>query len=123
MSNTMRRRCIETMLTAYPQASFHYHYKPHHTHTSDLAGIMEPLETHLRDSPAETIIEHLRPSHVVSFFSSALVNIKRSWPQIDCVSLAADQITIFRNGTPSSLRKLFEEMGVTCLDITAPIRP
>lgn len=122
MSATAQEECINAMFAAYPKGSYQYFYKPHHDHASHLAAIMDPLDSHLRNLPAELVIERLRPSHVVSFFSSALVNIKRSWPQIHCVSLAADHITISRNGTPSSLRDLFEGMGVTCLEIAPPLR-
>lgn len=115
MSLKERENSIARMLLAYPANEYIYHYKPHHDHTSQLSDAMQPLGPELRSLPAEMLIERLRPSHVISFFSSALINIKHGWPQVECVSLAAAQVLITRDGKPSSLRELFQDVGVTCL--------
>ena len=115
MSAEARDCCIAAMLAAYPPGKYIYHYKPHHDYSSRLSETMQPLDPKLRNLPAEILIERFRPSHVISFFSSALVNIKSGWPQVECVSLAANQIVISRNGKPSLLHELFQEMGVICL--------
>lgn len=115
MSPEERKHCIAVMLSAYPSNEYAYHYKPHHDHTSRLSNAMQPLAPELRSLPAEMLIERLRPSHVISFFSSALINIKNAWPQIECVSLATAQIIITRDSKPTSLSQLFQEVGVTCL--------
>lgn len=115
MSVEARERSIAAMLDAYSLENYFYHYKPHHDHASRLSAAMQPLAPELRSLPAEMLIERLRPSHVISFFSSALINIKRCWPKVECVSLAAEHIPITRDGKPSSLRELFQEIGVVCL--------
>lgn len=114
MSPENREHCIYTMLSAYPHSEYTYYYKPHHDHTSALSDTMQALAPELRSLPAEMLIERLRPSHVISFFSSALINIKHGWPNVDCVSLAASQVSITRNGKHSSLQEIFQENGVKC---------
>ena len=115
MSLKERENSIARMLLAFPANEYIYYYKPHHDHTSQLSDAMQTLGPELRSLPAEMLIERLRPSHVISFFSSALINIKHGWPQVECVSLAAAQVLITRDGKPSSLRELFQDVGVTCL--------
>lgn len=115
MSAEEREHCIAIMLAIYPPNEYLYHYKPHHDHTSRLSEAMQPLGPELRSLPAEMLIERLRPSHVISFFSSALINIKHGWPQVECVSLAAAEIVLTRDSKPFSLRELFEDIGVKCL--------
>lgn len=114
MSLENREHCISVMLSEYPPSEYIYHYKPHHDHASGLSTTMQPLAPEMRSLPAEMLIERLRPSHVISFFSSALINIKHGWPNVDCVSLAASQIPITRNGKQSSLQEVFQENGVKC---------
>lgn len=115
MSPEEREQCIATMLSAYPSTDYIYYYKPHHDHTSLLSEAMQPLAPELRSLPAEMLIERLCPSHVISFFSSALINIKRGWPNVQSVSLAASKVGISRDGKHFSLQVVFQEMGVTCL--------
>lgn len=115
MSPEERELCIATMFSAYPANEYIYHYKRHHDYTSQLAGAMQALAPELQSLPAEMLIEKLRPSHVISFFSSALINIKNGWPEVECVSLAAAKILITRNGEPSSLREICQDAGVKCL--------
>lgn len=109
-----REACLAEMLERYPQKDYSYYYKAHHDHASQLSERMTELASSLKSLPAEMLIERLRPSHVISFFSSALINIKNSWPEVECVSLAATHIIITRDGKQCSLGELFEEMGVIC---------
>ena len=115
MSPEARKHCIAIMLATYPPNEYHYLYKPHHDHASGLSETMSLLAPELRALPAEMLIERLRPSHVISFFSSALINIKHGWPQVECVSLGAAEVVIRRDSKPFSLRELFEDVGVKCL--------
>lgn len=67
------------------------------------------------DEAAELTIQHVKPKIVVSFFSSALINIKQIEPQIRCISLSSKHITVNINKTPVSLSKIFESAGVECI--------
>lgn len=110
-----RKKSVKRMLESFPGKNFTYYYKPHHDFSSELSEIMLSLDSDLQNLPVEMMIERLRPSHVVSFYSSALVNIKNSWPAVKCVSLAASHVTIVREGEVMSLSDLFQEMNVVCL--------
>ncbi|WP_158014403.1 polysialyltransferase family glycosyltransferase [Thauera phenolivorans] len=115
ITETNRQECIERMLNTYPLGTFEYHYKPHHDFKSKISDLMTPLSPAISAYPAEVLIDRIRPSLVISFFSSALINIKHGWPEIECVSLAADQVRITRDSVPTTLRELFQDVGVRCL--------
>lgn len=112
-----RNSCIQTMQRCYPLKEYTYIYKPHHDYISDISKTMKILDSDLQSLPAEMLIEHLRPSHVISFFSSALINIKRTWPEVTCISLAANKIPISRDGRSTLLSEIFEKAGVYCLQM------
>jgi hypothetical protein len=64
----------------------------------------------IRDNaPAETVAADLRPRYVVSFFSSALKNIKTNAPDTHCISIGA---TEYDRSTGSNLRDVFSRFGI-----------
>lgn len=113
-----RDLCVSTMLGLCPPSEYHYYYKAHHDYMSHLADAMVLLPENLQNLPAEIVVERLRPSHVISFFSSALINVKMAWPNVECISLAASKINITRDGEQCLLSDLFEGAGVKCLGET-----
>lgn len=115
VSHETRQACVATMLEHFPPDVYAYYYKPHHDHGSRFVESMQCLVPELRALPAEMLIDQLRPSHAISFFSSALMNIKTCWPEIECVSLAALYVPVTRDGKSCSLRDIFEERDVLCL--------
>lgn len=115
LSATERIRSIERMLQIYPPGIFKYFYKPHHDFKSHLANSMTPISADLLTCPAEELVEVIKPSHIVSFFSSALLNIKNTHPECHCISLAADKIIVNRGGRATPLSNLFEQLGVKTL--------
>lgn len=115
LTATQRVCALEILFKAYPSDRFHYIYKPHHDYESALQSTMQPLQPELSRMPAELLVDTLHPSHVVSFYSSALMNIKRSHPWVHCISVGAEHIAIERDGSRQTLKSLFLEMQVTCL--------
>lgn len=59
--------------------------------------------------PAESIAAELRPSHVVSFFSSALKNIGVSHPGTQCISVGARE---FDQQRGAELAAVFARLGI-----------
>jgi hypothetical protein len=87
--------------------------KPHYEMKSSVHPLDESCvpEEMLR-MPAELIIEHIRPKVVVSFLSSALINIKTMYPEIRCISVGSNLHEITINGSSASASELFHDFGV-----------
>lgn len=62
--------------------------------------------------PAEQLIEKLKPCAVVSFMSSALMNIKLLYPEIRSVAVGANQFPLLINGETAHAGDLLEIFGV-----------
>lgn len=112
LTTELRNSRVSHMLKLFPTADFQYFYKPHHDHDSPLRRSMQAIPSNLINIAAELIIKEIRPSLVISFFSSALINIKNKHPEIDCISLAADYIPISIDGKPELISSLFKAFGV-----------
>jgi hypothetical protein len=117
LARGQRQACLNEMFRRYPVESYRYIYKPHHDYCSDISQSMLRLSSEEMGLPAELLIDILRPGHVISFFSSALVNVKNSFPAISCVSLASAMVKISRNGHQEPLSDLFSQVGVECLNV------
>jgi hypothetical protein len=107
---------LARMLAIYPPGEYEYFYKGHHDFASTCVD-MRCLSPELASRPAELVVVELRPEIVVSFFSSALLNIKGAFPGVKCLALAAREVRISRDGNPGSLADLFCAAGVECLDV------
>lgn len=117
LSAEQREVCLKTLTDAYPYDQFDYFYKPHHDQSQRQMVVtgMHAISESLLDLPAEEVVLSLRPSHVVSFYSSALLNIRFQHPNICCISIAADAISITRDGVPSILSDFFSANEIVCL--------
>lgn len=109
-----RQELIARMFEMYPPEYYQYFYKGHHDYKGSVDG-MVVLEGRLVGLPAEILMAELGFEVVVSFFSSALLNIATAFPVVNCVALAADYVEISRDGKPSTLREVFNSCGVVCL--------
>lgn len=115
LEGVQRQACVDEMFRRYPLAEYRYVYKPHHDFCSEISREMSRLSTDEAALPAELLVEKICPGHVVSFFSSALINIRNVFPEISCVSLASSMVPISRGGHQEPLSKLFAQVGVECL--------
>ena len=100
---------------------FTAYYKPHHEYNDyrTWGNCMKSIDKKLSCVPAEQVIEILRPELVISFFSSALINIKQAFPSVKCLALASDFLKISRNGRITTLSELFVEADVNVLPFDA----
>ena len=114
LSSEQRRRVINRMFELYPLERYSYFYKGHHDYCPGMEG-MAILKGELSAAPAERIVKELRPEVVISFYSSALLNIASLYPGFVCVSLAACFVRVERDGVSVSLASVFEEAKVFCL--------
>lgn len=110
-----RQACLLEMFKRFPVKEYSYIYKPHHDYRSEVSAGMQVLSDENMLLPAEVLVGIVRPEFVVSFFSSALINIKNSFPGVSCISLASSMIKIYRDGHQESLSGLFAPVGVECL--------
>jgi hypothetical protein len=109
-----RAKIVDVMLRLYPLDAYTYYYKAHHDF-KDNSLAMNQLEENLEGLPAESIVGELQPQLVVSFFSSALLNIAVLHSNVKCISLAAEYVHVARDGVPCLLSELFRDVGVKCL--------
>lgn len=112
LSSEERERRIEKLLNSYNSEIFYY--KPHHDFFTNFK-CMRQLTVDLRQMPAEELVSVLSAGVVVSFYSSALINIKALYPRVRCISIAADAIEIKRDGEHQSLSSLFSKSGIECI--------
>lgn len=114
VSSEQRAVLISRMFEVYPLGHYQYFYKGHHDY-DDLIEGMVALRGREATLPAEAVVSDLRPEVVVSFFSSALLNIVSAFPNVCCVALAAESVPICRDGVPGVLADIFNGGGVCCL--------
>lgn len=116
---TSDQRCclVQDLLSRFPVNKFEYYYKGHHDY-SHLVGGMIPVDAEVISMPAEQIVDILKPQFVVSFYSSALINL--TGRGIKCISLAASFVNISRDGIDCKLSVLFEDLGIECYKMPAP---
>lgn len=111
LTDSQRTVAMNLMLSRFPMSRYEYIYKGHHDYRRPIPG-MALLPEKLRLQPAELIIPDVAPSVVVSFYSSALLNIATLYPEIVCLSLAAELVRIKRDGVPERLSDLLTLTGV-----------
>lgn len=119
LSSGEREELILEMFKMYPPDKYQYFYKGHHDYQGLIEGMI-PLQGWLVSLPAEVVMPELRPEIVVSFFSSALLNIVGSFPGVSCVALAAQYVKVSRDGVPGSLADIFSHGGVVCVSKSDP---
>lgn len=112
-SDTHRLKLIDDMLEKFSRTDYNYYYKPHHEYEAKFE--MTKLPKNLRPLAAEKVIEAIKPGIVISFFSSALINIKQISPDTRCISLASREIQITINGERKTLDSLFLAASVECV--------
>lgn len=121
ISQEQRVEVVGEMFRLYPFDKYTYYYKGHHDFNGNGLA-MHRLEKSLEGLPAEAVVGELQPQLVVSFFSSALLNIATLHPNINCVSLAAEYVHVSRDGVPCSLAMIFKEAGVFCFPKQSDLR-
>ncbi len=92
--------------------------KPHY----DMRNSQEPqsekwVAAEYRSRPAELVIEQIKPRAVMSFCSSALINIKELYPEMQCVAVGANYVPVQINGVALSAADLFLDMGIEVLEV------
>jgi len=94
-------------------------YKPHYDITEQTVQLSsyEALPGGMCAQPAELLITQLRPKAVVSFVSSALINIKSICPEIRCISVGSNEVQVFIECEETSLDTLFESFGVEVVSV------
>ena len=70
------------------------------------------LSNSYRTMPVELLIEEIKPSIVISYFSSALMNIKKMYPQIKCISIGANLRKIQINGKNKNFADLIAQFDI-----------
>lgn len=108
-----RQKLLCNMFETFPPESYKYYYKPHHEYEASTG--MNNLPENLKYLAAEKVIDEIKPGIVISFFSSALINIKQISPEIRCISLAAERVQVTVNGEQKTLGALFLAAGVECV--------
>ena len=109
-SRKIRNEKLKIMFSIYSPSEYEYLYKPHHDYSDNF--LTNKISKDLEVKPAEEVVEALLPEIVISFFSSALINIKMSYPNIKCYWIAADMVEISRNTKKTKLSSIFIEANV-----------
>jgi hypothetical protein len=109
-SRQIRNEKLKIMFSIYSPSEYEYLYKPHHDYSDNF--LTNKISKNLEAKPAEELVELFSPDIVISFFSSALINIKMSNPNIKCYWLAANMIEISRNRKKTNLSCIFTEANV-----------
>jgi hypothetical protein len=94
-------------------------YKPHYTRMRARPGnpTWLQLERGMRMLPAEEVAAELQVAHVVSYCSSALVNIALSGTAIQCHATAAKLFPVTVDGRPTDLGEVLSGLGVDVVDV------
>ena len=110
ISNEDKRKLVNEFVLGVAPGSIVY-YKPHHDCSSQYPGMVD-LSKSDRELPAEVLLEKLEAGLVISFYSSALVNISRIFSDVDCCYLNAGPKLIYVNGEEVDIYRFLEGFGV-----------
>lgn len=93
------------------------YYKPHHDQTTkSIDTTIYNIKTINSKDSAEELIPIIKPQYVISFFSSALINIKLLHPNIECYFFGADLLQLPKNNKQTKLSEIMKEFGVKDLN-------
>lgn len=112
ISKEKRESLIYDMYIKFPKNKYTYLYKKHHDYDENID--MDELPRVLKNHPAEDVVSIVMPELIISFFSTALINIKNVNPNIKCLALAAKLINVKIDGRQSNLSQVFLANGVEC---------
>ncbi|MBW0146820.1 alpha-2,8-polysialyltransferase family protein [Marinobacter arenosus] len=90
------------------------HYKPHHDSVSDF-DFMKKLPSSKAKMPAEQLVAVDDFSVVVSFYSSALLNISTIFKNVRCYYIVADEKMIEVDGKAIRIYDFLEHYGISPL--------
>jgi hypothetical protein len=92
-------------------------YKPHPTEAKQEppSELKEKIEIVTSMLPAEMLIEKKKPNEVISYFSSALINIADFYPSIHCVSVGFNRIA--KKPQENYLLELFQNRNIYMIEI------
>jgi hypothetical protein len=111
LEDVKRRELLNSMMAVYSADTWKYFYKGHHEFSRPISG-MESIKKNLSGLPAEEVVVHVKPQVVVSFYSSALINIKKLYPNVECVHLAGDSLLVNIDNCESRVSEILEACGV-----------
>lgn len=94
---------------------YEIYYKPHHDYGEFVNGMI-PLTERQKSISAESLVPEMLPEIVISFCSSALINIKSICEEVKCYWLVSDMISITRDSIPCKLSEVFLDAGVCKLE-------
>lgn len=106
----LRQKLLAKMFEMYPLRSYVYFYKRHH----DYCDLIDGMEFVDSDLPAEELVDYLKPELVISFCSSALLNL--AGRGVSCLSLASRFVSISKDGVDCTLASIFSKLGIECLE-------
>ena len=111
----LRRRTLEYTNALGGQVFYKPHYAQGRTASFDQHWL--PIAPELSALPAEWVVDRLKVAHVVSFCTSALVNIATSDTAIACHATAANLVRVSVDGNPTNLGEIFSGLGVNVADL------
>ena len=93
-------------------------YKPHHDQPRNDDAVDGFIQLSGDDAvlPAEFLVEKYKIKCVVSFFSSALVNISLMYPGVRCIAIAAKDVGVKVDGVDTTLAEVMNKLGVEIYD-------
>ncbi|PLW70250.1 polysialyltransferase family glycosyltransferase [Pseudohalioglobus lutimaris] len=96
--------------------------KPHY----DMRNRQEPptetwVAAEYRSQPAELIIDEIKPKAVVSFCSSALINIKELYPEVQCVAVGANYLPVQIDGVSKTIADIFSGLGIEVVAVEGKV--
>lgn len=114
ISTSDRDRRLRQLFDIYSPEEYEYIYKPHHDYNARLPK-MRVLQGKFESMPAEKLVSEVGAGIVVSFYSSALLNLKNIYPQVKCVSIGGDAVNVSIDGQPQVIAELFLRSDIDCI--------
>lgn len=93
-------------------------YKPHYTQRQPFAARPGWRSVSVEEAtlPAEEVVANRPVATVVSFYSSALMNVRLAMPDVQCIAVGASAVNITINDTQATLADLLSKFGVQTLE-------
>ncbi|WP_286714660.1 polysialyltransferase family glycosyltransferase [Marinobacter sp. tcs-11] len=110
IESTEKREYLEHWLSQ-KKPNQKVYYKAHHDANASYAGMIQ-LSEELQSMPAERLLSLTSFGTVVSFHSSALINISKIFPDVKCVYLPLCTLSISVNGVEMDIFSFMEDHGV-----------
>ncbi len=115
-AQTIRRRTAEYVNALGGRVFYKPHYAQGRVATRDRSWT--PLDPTLNALPAEWVVARMGFANVVSFFTSALVNIAMGSGTTTCHATAAGVVPVSVDGRATNLGEVLSGLGVTVVDLS-----